>query len=139
MAFISSDPNTSHVLGEQVVITEVQAEQSADFTATAGQNGVCHEWPVDITGVAPGGKLSVAAPASPAVGDCFAVFDSKLAADNGLDSPGLDRNIQIDFASDSLQGQAAPEYAVINAAGARIQFIFAGGSIGWRLSATVNQ
>lgn len=138
MAFVTSDPNTSHVLGTPVVIVEVQDEQNADFTATAGQNGACHEWPVDMSAFPAGGILNVTAPAAPAVGDCFGVFDSTLSCDNGIDPPGLNRNISINFAAEPVMSQAAPEVAVINLAGARIGFLYVGGTVGWRIASDVN-
>ena len=120
------------------IVVEVQPEQSADFTATAGSDGVIHEWPVDMSAYAPGGILNVASPASPSEGDRFAVFDSRLVTDDGVVFPAENRNIRINFTSETLHSLPAPDFAVINTAGARIDFLFVGGSVGWRVASNVN-
>ena len=120
------------------IVVEVQPEQSADFTATAGSDGVIHEWPVDMSAYAPGGILNVASPASPSEGDRFAVFDSRLVTDDGVVFPAENRNIRINFTSETLHSLPAPDFAVINTAGARIDFLFVGGSVGCRVASNVN-
>lgn len=135
VAFQTIEPNDITQLSK---VVEVQAEQSADFTAQSGPDGVCFEYPVNVSGYAPGGTLFVTAPSSPSVGDCFSIVDSRLACDNGIDPPGLNRNIRVDFATDILHSLPAPDYAVINSAGARIEFLYVGGSVGWRIASNVN-
>ena len=116
----------------------VMVEQSADFTATAGSNGECHEWPVNVSGLAAGGVINVAEPAGPhEPGDSFAIFDSRLATDNGITAPALNRRIRINFTS-NLHSLPGPDYAEINSAGARIKFTYIDATIGWSVAANVN-
>ncbi|MEO1529615.1 MAG: hypothetical protein AAFX06_29690 [Planctomycetota bacterium] len=111
----------------------MQAEQSSDFTAETG-----NEYPVDLSGLPAGGVVNVAQPTgTPSADDSFAVFDSRLAADNGIDGAALNRSIRINF-TDNLHSLAGPDYAVINSAGARIVFTYVDSAIGWRIAANVN-
>ncbi len=103
-------------------------EQSANFTAAKG-----YEYPIDVSANAPVSTLAVTAPAAPSIDDQFAVFDSRLSCDQ-------DRVIQINFGAEPLHSLVAPgNYAVINSAGARILFTYAGAGIGWRVASNVNE
>lgn len=110
---------------------EMQAEQNADFTAELNK-----EYPVDTSALTAGQFITVTAPTATAAGDSFAVFCSRLTCDNGV--VGIPRSIRVVFAADNIHSLPAPDYAVINSAGARLEFTYVDTSIGWRIASNVN-
>jgi len=105
--------------------------QTVDFTATAGASGLVQEWPVDMSAMTPGSILNVTQPVGPhTTGDTFAVEDISLACT-------LTRIIRVNFTT-PIHGLAPPDYAVINNAGARLEFSYIDATYGWRIQSSVN-
>lgn len=110
--------------------TSIQAEQSADFTVSAGNQGLTKEWPVDVSGQPANSQLTITGPATADVGDSFAIYDSRVACTRN-------RTIRVNFFQ-NLQGSATDTYAVINTPGSRIEFTYHSPAIGWRVASNRN-
>ena len=114
-----------HNAGGQAMTTGgliMQAEQSADFMAVAG-----NEYPVNTAA----SNIVVSEPASPITSDSFAVFCSRLTTD-------ATNTIRVEFNSERLHSLAAPDYAEIQVRGGRLEFTYVDANIGWRIAADGN-
>lgn len=113
---------------------EVNAFQTAPFTATASKCGII--WPVDLTGQPATSELVVTAPTNPSDGEWFLV--KNVVGVNGAGAATFDKIIKVDMPTQSLDGDPAPQFAVIQDAGSALKFTWSEANSTWLMEIFVD-